>query len=283
MNEEEQASNNAGDSQDDYGGFLAGIQQEQAYDPKKIAAARNRHEYKIGQKWSKIPLKDKLIIELTLGLVLIGGVTALIFLEQLSALQGQIQEMKVASGQTERLVILSVGQLIQSTRQTQTAADQLRRSERAMVVPDFSKGHLTPDAQGHLSFEVTLTNTGKTAAKHIHFVAIMDFIQRSDNPEFSYNPPHYADGWTIGVLYPGQTQKFSFFAMSSKKDKRIFTSAELNAISFLNPITLMYGKMTYSDVFKNEHWSTFCGVGSSNAPGTHASHKCVDYNDTDDN
>jgi hypothetical protein len=88
-------------------------------------------------KFSDVRLEDRLIILLTAGIFCLAAVTAFILVRQANVMEGQLEEMKAAGGQTERLVILNVGQMANATKtvvatqlQAQAAQDSVRAIRR---------------------------------------------------------------------------------------------------------------------------------------------------------
>jgi len=188
------------------------------------------------------------------------------------------------AGRVDQQLALAQLQAVTAKKTLDTSAEQMRRSVRAYMIPDFENRHPEHDSEGHVYFSIGLKNSGTTAAKHVHLQTVMVFLRPGQEVSFSYKAPEYPDGHFTGVWYPGQNLDIPSFAMKSLKEKRVFSNDDLKAMfASSNNIVAMYGKITYYDVFGKRHWSTFCGGLISIDPRSHASRKCANYNDSDNN
>jgi hypothetical protein len=94
---------------------------------------------------------------------------------QLSVMSGQLTQMKLSGEQTERAVILNMGQLAIANRSAETAKQALDASSRAWIAP--ANAYFTSELSKNvpLSFEVQYRNTGRSPALDVH--AIWDLQQ----------------------------------------------------------------------------------------------------------
>src|SRR5258708_37372502 len=83
------------------------------------------------KRFRDMGLNDRLMVEVTIGILLIAGVTGWIFLQQASIMQGQLDEMKSSSQQTDRLIILQTGQLTQVAKQAKETNNLARETRRS--------------------------------------------------------------------------------------------------------------------------------------------------------
>jgi hypothetical protein len=97
-------------------------------DSKKIERANGT---KPKEKWSELDLQDRLIVLLTAGIFLLTGLTAYIFLRQANIMQSQLDEMRGSGEQTERLIILNQGQLIQTGRAVEKIGEEVSQLSRS--------------------------------------------------------------------------------------------------------------------------------------------------------
>jgi hypothetical protein len=76
-----------------------------------------------------IPLKDRLMIWLTLLLFIIGAFTAWIVVRQLRIMDDKLTEIKTGGDQTERLVITGLGQMAVANRAAISAGIQAKAAK----------------------------------------------------------------------------------------------------------------------------------------------------------
>jgi len=152
-----------------------------------------------------IPLKDRLLIEATLGAVLIAGMTCWILQKQAGVMADTLSEIRGGSQQTERLLRLYRGQVIAADKfassagqidsgitgavgQLQSAAGSasksinvtqqaIRLDQRAWVAVEKITVN-SPTLEANKEFEVELThkNTGKTPAKNVILITRWDSV-----------------------------------------------------------------------------------------------------------
>jgi hypothetical protein len=150
----------------------------------------------------------------------------------------------------------------------------LRIDQRAWVAPHGASG--TPELGQRFVFTVILKNTGKTFAEHCMAAVACRTKELADpDPSFDAILSQTPFG-IIGLLAPNQ--EFHYTLPVSGYDK--LTQETLDSIDTPTSDTLVFGKITYRDIFKSEHWTTFCySVRKSGAP-----HRIYGtYNDAGDN
>ena len=154
--------------------------------------------------------------------------------------------------------------------------------QRAWIVTSYGIPSLKDGEP--IVYPVTFANTGKTVAKHVEGFVFVTPVKYDDTPTFEYGPgvAHLRTTLRTGLLTPSNPISAQFAAV--KQDTSVLTpilaTEELrNEIEAGKSLVIVYGKMTYDDVFGVKHWLHFCaGYGSSM---TNAGAKCTAYNDTD--
>ena len=251
----------------------------------RIGSWRLRKIYREKRDWGKPT--DKAIVFLTLGILIAAVAQTVIF-------KKQWQEMSAAGKQTDQLIDLyrqqaqASADLANATRNTvKVTEEQMHRSQRAYVVTAFGP-HPEPDFEHRVWTPIQFTNVGNTVAKKLNVAVVIHLINKGQDPDFLYAPTHIPHRAYTGVLYPKQTPVTIHFtrqkvgATATAKTAAVpITEEELRLLAKGDLIMAVYGTVTYFDVFKVQHWSTFCAfVG----PGEKApSDKCSEYNNTDDN
>lgn len=96
-----------------------------------VGGANNHNK----ERFVDIPLKDRLIVYLTAGIVAMAAATACVVLRQVNVMEGQLDEMRSSGQQTERLLILNSGQLVTSGRQATASQQQAEAATQAAMLP----------------------------------------------------------------------------------------------------------------------------------------------------
>jgi hypothetical protein len=217
------------------------------------------------QTWADLGLEARAMILLTFGILLVAGLTAYVFLQQARLMEGQLEEMRSGGGQTERLIILSQGQLTQASHQVQELGRQVGQltrgaDETAKVAdaahianqnavlaerPWMGAVNLTavpPILEGHAS-KITLTtvNAGKRPARILKFAtSSKPYYQLPANPEYfvtegsSKEPSH-------SIVVPG-------LPLASEWMSIPLTPSEVQNIKSGAENFYVYAVLTYEDV-----------------------------------
>jgi len=140
-------------------------------------------------------------------------------------------------------------------------------------------------------------NSGKTPAKHVQAEVMVREVGDND-PVIDYSIPHFHG--TTGLLYPNvAVNDFDAIRVGTVKPGSTGEHPEIEPLPPENwkrysdgtAFYVLYGKISYFDFFKVEHWTHFCAWYASSAfyaarrgkdppPSVIA---CTDYNDVDDN
>lgn len=248
-----------------------------------------------------IKLEDKLVIYFTAGIFLTAAVTALIFIRQANVMEGQLEEMKGAGNQTERLVILNMGQLANAAKsaaasQIQAIAAQenvkaiqrqMRQEQRAWISIQFTQWDISPNAP--ISIKSTMSNSGKTPAKHIRSKIVVRKVMTSERLHLAY------EGYPLseprgGILIPNEPITILGYISLQFQDPghaivpMRMTQNDVEQIKAGLAYGIIYGKIDYDDIFGKHHWIKFCGYNSGDMHQIqHAVTSCAEYNDVDNN
>jgi hypothetical protein len=120
-------------------------------------------------------------------------------------------------------------------------------------------------------FPLHLTNVGKTPAKYIEADLFIESVKNGREPLL--NKSSFLTSLTTGVFFPNVPADFLAPYTLLQSDWEDYREGR----SFL----VIYGRVTYKDVFQTEHWTDYCEFHALN-PGTYTTRKCTDYNNTDD-
>jgi hypothetical protein len=136
-------------------------------------------------------------------------------------------------------------------------------------------------------FRVTITirNTGKTPAKKVRIIPVVDPRADGSPPDFEKTVEDTAKSHETGpygivsdaVVPPSATSGSTITA-----SKGALTPAALEALKGQQRV-FVYGKITYEDVFGVPHWVKFCNVLMQTEAGGWEYMAYSAYNDADDN
>jgi len=174
-------------------------------------------------------------------------------------------------------------------RDLKTNAEKAARlDERPWMNLSVGQGRLI-DGQP-LLMPIQLINSGKTPAKNVTGVIVVNLLHKGQEPTFAYETghPRYAiDGGTAAPNFPAN---FLWAVLPehlppSEELKPVLVARTIQqGIASGDLYIVVHAKVTYSDIFGIEHWMTFCSY-AQNSPlttGPDAS-KCAQYNDADKN
>jgi hypothetical protein len=201
-----------------------------------------------------------LVTQVALGLI---GIAALIIYA------GQWREMKKAT---------------RATQDSVTNADRnFRRDERAWIGFSFVPGNIPFTLGKPFLVPTLLINSGKTPAKDVQGNIVVGVFESGKPLDFSYTAGHANYRIAAGTIFPNGSITESFQAIrhgSYKAEAIILDKPLMDDILNSRSLVLVHGKITYSDIFGIEHWTTYCRVVSN--PSL-IPDDCTRYNDTDSN
>jgi len=130
------------------------------------------------------------------------------------------------------------------------------------------------------TIKITIRNTGKTLAKNFSGVTSYRAKQISD-PDPDFDSIIAADsanrGTSVALLTPNRDCDQM---LDVPEDGRKLTYTEIETFKNPNLVFLIFGKITYLDIFKCKHWTTFC-YRAYPIKGEYDAYTA--YNDADDN
>ncbi len=306
MDEDERRSRHQGGTEKQSLDLPPAAQQEQAFNHGRIANYYHKHK---SDRFLDIPYKDRLIIIITAGAVIIAVATAFILKNQADIMNATLREIRGSGHQTERALILQRGQTLQAMKQAAAAQDsvkairqQMRQDQRSWlkfeiggktseVDPEKKKVFVTVGQP--LSISISFRAMGKTPVRKIaakSFVEIVDSEKEPslDRVEGAVKFPHSIV--RSGILYPPDHIESPVVRMKwTDREAESFepdpvTRPEFDLLTSGKAYLAVYGIVIYEDSFGTRHWTKYCnwipvskGAGSYNAP------ICTAYDATDNN
>jgi len=170
-----------------------------------------------------------------------------------------------------------------ATQDSVTNADRnFRRDERAWVAFSFVAGNITFTIGKTFLVPTLLINTGKTPAKSVEGNIVVGVFERGKPLDFSYAPGHANYRVAAGTIFPNGSITESFEGIehgTGHANAIIITKPLAEEILSSRSLVIVHGRITYHDIFGEEHWTTYCRVVSN--PSL-IPEDCTHYNNTDD-
>lgn len=171
---------------------------------------------------------------------------------------------------------------------------EMRTEQRAwMSISSGNIGYQKDAAEGiTVTAPVTISNTGKTPARHYVMSVVIEKVKNGNNPRFIYeNVPHVTD--SAGIIPPNDPHSLQARLFEPdptdttgrKMKDRLISQAEYQEILDGDAYMALYAYITYDDIFGSPHWRKFCvfSAGSLEKPVFVTAKGCTDYNNVDDN
>jgi len=142
-------------------------------------------------------------------------------------------------------------------RNIQKVENNARLDQRAWVGVSAIKGN--PEVGKAFKVTITIMNTGRTFAKNVDMVARGQPVTVWESPEFAGvigMAAHSRNPEAIGhvLLAPNATTDQ---ALKGGEDSLV-SDTELQDFQNGNVRFIIYGQITYVDIFERSHWLTFC-------------------------
>jgi hypothetical protein len=190
---------------------------------------------------------ERLTTWTNLILVVIAIVAAVIYGRQLTAMQGQLSEMKGSGEQTNRLICLYQQQVAQAREANEETHNLLTATQAAVfqltVEYESNINNAISGGTGVPSFDISVVNVGKSAARE--FSGEIKYIRRSATGKVIQSSQRtFADN-TIVVSGSASTR---FPIIPSAVDYMAYASDSFSVKSNIH----------YNDGFNNGRTQTFC-------------------------
>ncbi len=149
-----------------------------------------------------------------------------------------------------------------------TARDAMQREQRAWLTISNSQAHWVIGSP--LQVSPTITNTGKTPARHVRGTFAASFLEPYKIPEFIYapGPGRFYVGFYSDILFPSVPVTTVIPFGRRPEDGgglpsiALATRTMLDQFSHGDRFFVAHGRLTYDDIFNVHHWYNFCFVGS---------------------
>jgi len=161
--------------------------------------------------------------------------------------------------------LITFGLLFIAMRQV----DSMRKEQRPWAIAGAQIQPM-PDKGTPLTILFNIANTGKTPAKSISAEFYIETVKNGEEARLANSVKIF--DLTTGILYPGIGPNYPI--------QYDLLASQIEDYKAGRLFVVLYGTVVYTDVFKADHWSKFCGFYAG-ANGGFSAKKCTDYNDTD--
>jgi hypothetical protein len=235
---------------------------------------------------------------MTLGIAIATIAYAVIAAFQLSEMGGQLVQMRNSTKASQDAAYAAC----ESARVARSTLVEIRAGgndshnlslgsiAQAMAVTRSEAAHLRFSVLNQLSIDdnrvgktIQISNIGKTTALNTRGKARVVFLNRGEEPDFTYLPKSV---WNKGNLEPGEPPEGNVFYITNDTTEKYFTWDEIQqALELKEKRIFAYGRMTYTDIFGVDHWVQYCGVSVPPKPEPKPVRipKCAAYNQADKN
>jgi hypothetical protein len=180
---------------------------------------------------------------------------------------------------TGALVFVGILQYSVYSRQ----AGIMEADQRASIV--ITAGHVG-DHGSTMYCPITVSNMGKTVARHIVVNAVVDVLKSSEAPTFSYDVPHLIN--RQGAMFPNSPTHLEVptyvLNAQGQTEVRNFSQSDISELTEGKDYVVVYVQVDYLDRSGKPHWTHYCSFAGSAITGTPVNAlACAKYNDVDDN
>lgn len=196
-----------------------------------------------------------------IGLAVIGIWALTIYHGQQTVMQGQLNEMKRSGEQSTKQMWSAIGNINwlahsmdlsekQSERSLGAALDQNKLDQRAWVgVVSIDPPNLAPRPDFFLSLHAM--NSGHTPALNFQSLVVLHSLKKDEPFKALYDP--LPAGWIRSnrVVQPGEQ-------VTLNTNKYMLTQDQVDSVRNGSYVLYVYGKMSYDDIFRERHHTTFC-------------------------
>lgn len=171
--------------------------------------------------------------------------------------------------------------------------NEMQADQRAWMNLSAGKVGFGKDQSGQTTVvvPVTVSNTGKTPARHFFSNIVVEKIPNGQSPHFLYeNVPRLTD--STGMFRPNtQISLEAALVELDPKDAarqntryRVLSEPERQELLEGKTYIAIYAYSSYDDIFGKHHWDKYCVFAAlSPTPVAVTARACTDYNDTDNN
>jgi hypothetical protein len=214
-------------------------------------------------------------------------------------MEDQLDEMRGAGQQTDRLIILNTGQMTNAARTARAAQiqaeaaqagvkaiqRQMRQEQRAWINLTVNLPQEFKENEG-VTGSIHLINTGKTPAKNLVGQFVIEEVKNGESPIFIYSGIARTI-MSAGSVFPNSTLDgtvpWSHKAQGTTNvGPTIVNTADIKNLTDGKVFFVIHGRIDYRDVFNAPHWVTVCGWTAAPARN-YTAKKCSDYNNVDNN
>jgi hypothetical protein len=168
--------------------------------------------------------------------------------------------------------------------------DVMRKDQRAWVAAVTGVPETPPSGTGKLlRIPVEIKNTGKTSARDVKVEVIARIVKNGDDARCEYGNQVPGTSRGTKVFLPNAPRTFYGVILSAPATEktlaqpRVVSPDEIQQLIDGREFFVVYGRVSYRDIFNQQHWTHFCSWGGlGTKPAMFSSGSCFAYNEIDD-
>jgi hypothetical protein len=168
--------------------------------------------------------------------------------------------------------------------------DVMRKDQRAWVAAVTGVPETPSSGTGRLlKIPIEIKNTGKTSARDVKVEVVARIVKNGDDPHCEYGNQVVGTSRATKVFLPNAPRTLYGVILSAPPNEktpaqaRVVSPDEIQQLTDGREFFIVYGRVSYRDIFNQQHWTHFCSWGSlSTKPAMFSSASCWAYNEIDD-
>jgi hypothetical protein len=170
--------------------------------------------------------------------------------------------------------------------------DVMQKDQRAWVAAVTGTPETPESGAGKLlRVPVEITNTGKSAARDVKVDVIARIVKNGEQPNCEYGKQVPGIHRSTKVFVPTPNSPHLMYAQilsatdteKAVAQPKVISADEIQQLTDGREFFVVYGRVSYKDIFNHQHWVHFCSWGTLSAkPVMLTSGNCAGYNEVDD-
>lgn len=152
---------------------------------------------------------------------------------------------------------------IQSKASLGATQESMRQDQRAWISTESAIG--IPTNERPFTIQIPIKNSGKTPARNVAIFFMGKFFKLGQRFTYQFE----GQSISLGYIPPNSPRSFTYFGEPE---------SSIDATAHKGDIFVIYGAVTYDDVFFDKHWVTYCFYVQKTDSYTY----CKEHNDIGD-
>lgn len=180
----------------------------------------------------------------------------------------------VVNYQQQRSTQVAAG-AAQAAATTATTTMHLDQKAWLMFDHDYSDSLKLIDKEA-ISVPIQFKDIGKTPARHVEGFIVVSETKAGEAPTFK---PEFVNKLRGGLVWPSHPDQTTASELDPKEHRVKATSPKCTQFESGKIVFVVWGRVTYDDIFQDSHWIKFCHT-ITHDPSVRTK-ECADYNEID--